>query len=309
MSGSRSSERSGCCLCPRNCGADRADGKTGFCGVPETVYVARAALHFWEEPCISGTDGSGAVFFSGCPLRCVYCQNYELAHARAGIPVTIQRLAEIFLELQEQGANNINLVTPTQYTPAIVRALAEAKRNGLIIPAVYNCGGYESVSTLRMLDGLVDIYLTDFKYIDTEAAAKYSGARDYPEVARKALDEMTRQIPSSETGPDGIMKKGVIVRHLLLPGQVRAAKKIVKYVYENYKDRVWLSLMNQYTPFPRIKEAFPELARRVTAREYNVLVDYAIDLGVENAYIQEGKTAKESFIPAFDGEGVQKRGK
>ena len=301
MSGSRSSERSGCCLCPRNCGADRADGKTGFCGVPETVYVARAALHFWEEPCISGTDGSGAVFFSGCPLRCVYCQNYELAHARAGIPVTIQRLAEIFLELQEQGANNINLVTPTQYTPAIVRALTEAKRNGLNIPAVYNCGGYESVSTLRMLDGLVDIYLTDFKYIDTEAAAKYSGARDYPEVARKALDEMTRQIPSSETGPDGIMKKGVIVRHLILPGCTGDSIRALDFIAEKLPKGTPVSLMRQYTPEPWC--TVPGLDRRVTDAEYKRVLTHFEMLGLPG-YTQEKEAADGAYTPNFDGTGV-----
>jgi putative pyruvate formate lyase activating enzyme len=307
MAENRSLQENRCRLCPRDCGADRAAGKTGFCGVPDLIYVARAALHFWEEPCISGTRGSGAVFFSGCPLRCVYCQNYELAHARAGIPVTIQRLAEIFLELQEQGANNINLVTPTQYTPEIVEAVRAARRGGLTIPIVYNCSGYESVPTLQMLAGIVDIYLTDFKYINGDAAERYSGARDYPEAACAALEEMVRQLPSFEIGRDGLMKKGVIVRHLLLPGQVHAAKAIVKYVYERYGDRVWLSLMNQYTPFSRVKNRFPELARRVTAREYNALIDYAIGLGVENAFIQEGETAKESFIPAFDGQGVQRR--
>lgn len=296
--------RRGCRLCPRNCGADRAAGISGFCGVPSDIYIGRAALHFWEEPCISGTSGSGAVFFSGCPLRCVYCQNYTLSHGKTGVPVDIRRLSKIFLELQEQGANNINLVTPTQYTPAIVEAVQKARRDGLHLPIVYNCGGYESVPTLRTLEGIVDIYLTDFKYRDGAAAEKYSGAHDYPEVAEAALEEMVRQISEPEFDQNGLMKKGVIVRHLLLPGQVRAAKDIVKYVYGRYGDRVWLSLMNQYTPFSRLDGCFPELARRVTAREYDALVDYAIDLGVEHAFVQEGKTAKESFIPAFNGEGV-----
>lgn len=307
MSENQSSDRGGCNLCPRKCGADRASGKIGFCGVPSEIYVARAALHFWEEPCISGTSGSGAVFFAGCPLRCVYCQNYELAHARAGIAVSVGRLAEIFMELQEQGANNINLVTPTQYTPAIIEAVSEARVLGLTLPVVYNCGGYESVQTLRALEGVVDVYLADFKYMDGAAAAKYSGAPDYPEIAKAALDEMVRQCPDPEFDRKNLMKRGVIVRHLLLPGQVRAAKAVVRYLYGRYGDHIFLSLMNQYTPFPRVAGAYPELARKVTKREYDTLTDYALELGVTNAFIQEGETAKESFIPAFDGEGVPGR--
>lgn len=309
--------KEGCRLCPRSCGVKRADGHTGFCGVPSDLYVARAALHFWEEPCISGKSGSGAVFFSGCPLRCVYCQNFELAHARAGIRVTPSRLAEIFLELQDQGANNINLVTPTQYTFPVIESVQKARNSGLHIPIVYNCSGYESVGSLRLLEGIVDIYLTDFKYIDSETAQKYSRAADYPERVKEALEEMVRQCGTGrnvctsghsacgqELDENGIMQKGVIVRHLLLPGQVNAAKRIVRYVYERYHNAVWLSLMNQYTPFPRVVQEFPELGRKVTRREYESLTDFAIDLGVEKAFIQEGDTAKESFIPDFDGKGV-----
>ena len=295
-----------CRLCPRECGADRKNGRAGICGVSgEGIIAARAALHLWEEPCISGKNGSGTVFFAGCPLRCVYCQNYDLARGRAGKRITTERLSEVFLELQGKGAANINLVTPTHYTPEIITAVRQARELGLWIPIVYNCSGYEKAETLRMLEGVVDVYLTDFKYMDGEAAARYSKAPDYPEAARAALGEMVRQT-GGETVFDGqgMMQKGVIVRHLLLPGHLKNAKAVVKYLYETYKDRVFISLLNQYTPFPRIREAFPELARKVTKREYGRLVDYALSLGVENGFIQEGETAEESFIPAFDGEGL-----
>ena len=293
-----------CTLCPRECSVDRAGEKTGFCGVAgEEIYLARAALHMWEEPCISGEDGSGTVFFSGCSLRCVYCQNYNIAHAKTGKAVTIERLSEIFLELQGKGANNINLVTPTHYTKEIVRALKRAKEQGLLLPIVYNCSGYEKTDTLKLLDGIVDIYLTDFKYMDSEIAKKYSHASDYPQVVKAALKEMVRQTGEAKFSEEGIMQKGVIVRHLLLPGYLENAKAVVRYVYETYKDQVFLSLMNQYTPLPQV-ESYPEINRRVTEEEYEELVNYAIDIGVENGFIQEGETAEESFIPEFNNEGV-----
>lgn len=295
---------SACTLCPRECKVNRIEGNSGFCGVAgEHIFLARAALHMWEEPCISGEDGSGTVFFSGCPLRCVYCQNYNIAHARTGKEVTKDRLAEIFLELQEKGANNINLVTPTHYTPEIVWAVRHAKEKGLNLPIVYNCSGYEKVETLRLLNGIVDIYLTDFKYMDNEMAKRYSHAKDYPEIAKAALQEMVRQTGEAVFDEAGMMQKGVIVRHLLLPGYLKNAKAVVQYVYETYGDSVFLSLMNQYTPLPQV-EAYPEINRRVTEEEYEELVDFAIDIGVENGFIQEGETAEESFIPEFNNEGV-----
>lgn len=297
-------EQRGCRLCPRECGADRAAGKKGFCGVAGTkILAARAGLHMWEEPCISGERGSGTVFFSGCPLRCVYCQNAVIADAAAGLEISEGRLSEIFLELQEKGAANINLVTPTHYTPEIVRAVQKARAEGLAVPVVYNCGGYEKVETLAMLEGIVDIYLTDFKYMEPELAGRLSHARDYPEAAKAALAEMVRQQGSPVFDAQGMMKKGVIVRHLLLPNHLKNAKAVVKYVFEAYGNRVYLSLMNQYTPLAQV-EKLPELNRKVTKREYERLLDYALSLGVENAFIQEGETAKESFIPAFDGEGL-----
>lgn len=293
-----------CTLCPRECNVERKAGKLGFCGVAgEHIIAARAALHMWEEPCISGENGSGTVFFSGCTLRCVYCQNYDIARAASGKEITKERLSEIFLELQEKGANNINLVTPTHYTEQIIWAVQTAKKNGLHIPIVYNCSGYEKVETLRLLEGIVDIYLTDFKYMDETLAARYSKAKEYPEVAKAALAEMVRQTSEAEFDEEGLMKKGVIVRHLLLPGYVENAKAVVKYVYETYHDTVFLSLMNQYTPLPQV-QAYPEINRKVTEEEYEELVDYAIEIGVENGFIQEGETAEESFIPEFDYEGI-----
>lgn len=276
---------------------------TGYCGVKNTLRVARAALHFWEEPCISGEEGSGAVFFTGCNLRCVYCQNYHIARAEQGKEITIERLAEIFLELQAQNANNINLVTGTHYVPQIVEALKLSKEKGLKLPIVFNCGGYENVSTLQMLEGLVDIYLPDFKYMDSERAKRYSHAENYPETAKAALAEMVRQQPEAVFDERGMMQKGVIVRHLMLPGGIKDSKAVVSYLYETYKDRIYLSLMNQYTPLPHV-ERYPEINRKLKKFEYDRLVDYAISLGVENGFIQEGETAEESFIPAFTNEGV-----
>lgn len=294
-----------CNLCPRNCNADRKNGQAGVCGVAgEGILGARAALHMWEEPCISGERGSGTVFFSGCPLRCVYCQNYQIAKAEVGKEISVMRLAEIFLELQEKKhAENINLVTPTHYTLEIVEAIQQAKRQGLTIPIVYNCSGYEKVETLKKLDGIVDIYLTDFKYVDNRLAARYSKAPDYPEIAKAALAEMVRQIGEPEFDQRDMMTKGVIVRHLLLPNALENGKQVVRYVYETYGAQVFLSLMNQYTPLPQV-EAYPEIYRKVTEEEYDELVDYAIEIGVEQGFIQEGETAEESFIPAFDCEGI-----
>ena len=291
-----------CSLCPRMCNVDR-EITTGYCGVKKTLRVARAALHFWEEPCISGEEGSGAVFFTGCNLRCVFCQNFQIARAEQGKEITVERLSEIFLELQEQKANNINLVTATHYVPQVVEALKIAKEKGLHIPVVYNCGGYETVETLKLLEGLVDIYLPDFKYVDHDRAKRYSRAEDYPEAAKKALAEMVRQQPEAEFDERGIMKKGVIVRHLMLPGGIKDSKAVVKYLYETYGNHIFISLMNQYTPLPHVAE-YPEINRKVKKFEYDRLVDYAISLGVENGFIQEGETAEESFIPAFTNEGV-----
>ncbi len=293
-----------CCrLCPRSCGVNRQAGQKGICGVGEEMYIARAALHFWEEPCISGTEGSGAVFFSGCTLKCVFCQNYELSHKETGKRVSPERLSEIFFELEAQGANNINLVTPDHYIPKIAMAMERSRNRGLRIPFVINCSGYETTALLRRLDGLADIYLDDFKYLDPEKARKYSGAADYPERAMESLAEMVRQCPSPVFDERGMMHRGVIVRHLLMPSMVHQAERIVDYVYDHYGDQVYLSLMHQFTPFPRLS-GWPEINRRVTKREYERLVNHAIDRGIVHAFIQEGDVAEESFVPKWDGEGV-----
>lgn len=290
-------------LCPRACKANRLAGARGFCGETSEIKVARAALHFWEEPCISGEAGSGAVFFSGCPLKCVFCQNSSIAAGETGKVISGERLCEIFLELQEKGANNINLVTPTHFVPQIVDALKAAKKQGLQIPIVYNTGSYEQVDTLKRLEGLVDIYLPDLKYVDKDLSLRYSHAADYFSVASAAIAEMVRQVGEPVFDGEGMMKRGVIVRHLVLPGCTEDSKAVVRYLYETYHDRIFLSIMNQFTPLKQLKE-YPELNRKVTADEYDGVVDYAIDLGVENGFIQEGETAEESFIPAFDLEGV-----
>ena len=292
-----------CMLCPRVCSVNRKLGQKGYCRENAELMIGRAALHYWEEPCISGTKGSGAVFFSGCNMGCVFCQNYNLSRAKEGKVVTVRRLAEIFLELEAQGAHNINLVTPTHYVVAIIEALELAKTRGLTCPIIYNCSGYERVETLEMLDGLVDIYLPDCKYYSEELAKKYSHAPLYFEVASKAIEEMVRQVGSPKFDEEGIMQKGVIVRHLMLPGKLMDSKAIVKYLYAQYKDTIYMSLMNQYTPLPHVID-YPELNRKVSRKSYERLIQYALDLGVENAFIQEGETATESFIPIFNGEGV-----
>lgn len=292
-----------CRLCPRNCGVNRLAGKIGICGVDARLFVARAALHYWEEPCISGENGSGAVFFSGCGLHCVYCQNREISNGESGKEISIERLAQIFLELRQKGANNINLVTPTHYLPHIIEAVRLAKSKGLRLPIVYNTSGYEKVESLRMLEGVVDIFLPDFKYRDPEPAQKYSRAPDYFDVAAAALDEMVRQAGTPQFDENGMMQKGVIVRHLILPGHTGDSKDIVRYLYERYGDKIYISLMNQYTPMKSVS-SIPELNRKLSDKEYDEVVDYAVSIGVENGFIQEGGTAEESFIPPFDNEGV-----
>ena len=297
---------SSCTLCPRRCGADRAAGRTGFCGAGGTLKAARAALHYWEEPCISGTKGSGTVFFSGCTLKCCFCQNYPISAEGLGKEISVKHLAEIFLNLQEQGANNINLVTPDHYIPQIISAIDMARSRNFKLPFVYNCSGYETAEMIQLLDSYIDVYLPDFKFMSPDLSAKYSNAPDYPEHAKASISEMVRQCGGDQTrfDDDGIMQRGVIVRHLQLPDHLDDSKSIITYLYNTYKDSIYISIMNQYTPMPGIENRFPELGRTITSSEYDELVDYAIDIGVENGFIQEGETAKESFIPAFDNEGV-----
>ena len=292
-----------CLLCPRKCGINRSTGQTGVCGVSSEIKVARAALHYWEELCISGKRGSGAVFFSGCSLHCVFCQNREISDGKEGKVISKERLSDIFIELADKGANNINLVTPGQYIPDIVWAVNDAKSRGMKLPIIYNTSGYENVTELKLLEGIVDVYLPDFKYMDSTLSARYSRAKDYPSVAKQALSEMVRQQPDVVIDDaTGLIQKGVIVRQLLLPGHVNDAKAVLKYLYDTYHDHVYISMMSQFTPIA-LKD-YPEINRTVTKREYERLVNYAIEIGITNAFIQEGDVAKDSFIPAFDCEGV-----
>lgn len=292
-----------CLLCPRKCGINRRTGQTGVCGVSSEIKVARAALHYWEEPCISGKRGSGAVFISGCSLHCVFCQNREISDGKEGKVISKERLSDIFMELADKGANNINLVTPGQYIPDIVWAVNDAKSRGMKLPIIYNTSGYENVTELKLLEGIVDVYLPDFKYMDSTLSARYSRAKDYPSVAKQALSEMVRQQPDVVIDDaTGLIQKGVIVRQLLLPGHVNDAKAVLKYLYDTYHDHVYISMMSQFTPIA-LKD-YPEINRTVTRREYERLVDYALEIGITNAFIQEGDVAKDSFIPAFDCEGV-----
>ena len=314
---------SACRLCPRNCGVNRTDGQTGFCGETAVPRAARAALHFYEEPVISGRQGSGAVFFTGCNLGCIFCQNSEIAHRTPSGPssdtqhfVPANRLAQIFLDLQEQGAANINLVTPTHFVPALIPALQRAKAEGLHIPVVYNTGSYERPEAIAALEGLVDIWLADLKYFSPEISDRYSHARDYFDFASAAIKEMVRQCPAplfadgsscldeEDDADDPLMVRGVIVRHLALPGCAGDSKKVLRYLHRTYGDSIFISLMNQYTPNERVFDD-PGLGRRLTAREYDALVDYAIRIGVNNGFIQEEGTATDAFVPQFDGSGLK----
>lgn len=292
-----------CSLCPRMCGTDRAAGQKGFCGGGNLVRVARAALHYWEEPCISGESGSGTVFFSGCTMRCVFCQNKEISRGEAGKEITIERLAEIYLELAAKGANNINLVTPMHYAPQITAALNIARKNGLTLPIVWNTGGWERRESIAAVRDYADIWLSDFKYFDSSLGESLSKAPNYFSVAAAALDQMVKQTCEPVFDENDMMRRGVIVRHLMLPGHLDDTKNVLRFLYENYGDSIWISIMNQYTPMcsdPR----FPELSRTVSDEEYNEAIDFACELGIENAFVQEGGTVDESFIPPFDLSGV-----
>lgn len=295
-----------CHLCPRNCGVNRINGQTGYCGMPAEIYAARAALHFWEEPCISGTCGSGTVFFSGCSMRCVYCQNHDIAIGNDGQPISIKRLSEIFLELQEKGAANINLVTPTHYIPQIISALKTAKEQGLALPIVYNTSGYEEVSSLRLLDGLIDIYLPDLKYSSESTGQRFSNAPDYFSKASLALQEMFRQTGRPVFDDNGMMKKGMIVRHLLLPGQAGNTKRVLRWLHNTFGNDIYISIMNQYTPMPHLNGIlkFQDISRKITDEEYEKILEFAELIGIENGFMQDGETATESFIPPFTGEGL-----
>lgn len=288
-----------CNICPRECGIDR-EKEIGFCGVPEKFHIARAALHFWEEPFISGREGSGTVFFSGCNLRCVYCQNHRISAERFGAEVSDKHLMEIFDSLIEQGANNINLVTPTHYAYRLEKVLREYASP---VPVIYNCSGYEKAETLRRLEGLIDIYLPDMKYIDSESALRYSCAPDYFMYASSALSEMLRQTGKAVLDERGMMKKGTVIRHLVLPKNTNKSIRLIDWLTENVPKDTYISIMSQYTPVV-LSERFPELNRKITDREYEKVVSYISEKGFENVFVQEGEAAAESFIPDFDLTGV-----
>lgn len=287
-----------CNLCPRKCNIDREE-KLGFCKVSNKIKIARASLHEWEEPCISGINGSGTVFFTGCSLKCVFCQNYVLSHENKGKEVTVEELSQIFLRLQDEKAHNINLVTPTHFVPQIIEALKLAKNSGLKIPIVYNTSGYENIETIKMLDGYIDVYLPDFKYFSNDLAKKYSGVSDYFENATLALTEMFKQVGEFSLDEGGMIKRGMVVRHLILPGYIDDSKDVIAHIYDTFRDKIFISIMNQYTPLPHVKE-FPEINRTITEEEYDEVIEFALSLGIENAFIQEGGTATESFIPDFE---------
>ena len=291
-----------CRLCPRNCRVNRKE-RTGFCGEKDGIRCARAALHHWEEPCISGTRGSGAVFFSGCSLKCCYCQNYQISQEGLGKEISPEKLARIFLDLQEQGAHNINLVTGTHFLPGILTAL-DLARPKLSIPVVYNCGGYEKPEVIRLLDGYVDIYLPDLKYFDAELSARYSGARDYFAQASQAVSAMISQTGSPVFDEDGIMQKGVIIRHMVLPGSRKDSISILHWIRENLPEEGFLlSLLSQYTPFYKSCE-YPQINRRLTTYEYDKVLEEAISLGLTKGFMQEKSSAKEEYTPPFDLEGL-----
>lgn len=287
-----------CNLCPRQCSVNRNCGEVGYCKAGSEITIAKYYLHKWEEPCITGGNGSGTIFFTYCNLRCLFCQNYKISTLNYGKTISVKRFSEICLELQDRGATNINLVTPTHFVPLIIEGIKIAKENGLLIPIVYNSSGYESVDTIRMLDGIVDVYLPDFKYYSDEYAVKYSKCRDYFKYASEAIGEMVRQKGSCKFDDNGNIISGVIVRHLLLPGMEDDSKKILKYLYDNYGDSIYISIMNQYTPVRECK--YQELNRKVDSYVYDDIIDYAWDIGIRNAFIQEEGTQSESFIPEFD---------
>ncbi len=292
-----------CELCNRSCKVNRLDGSVGFCKASEKIKVARAELHFWEEPCVSGSEGSGTVFFSHCNLGCVFCQNHEISQQYNGKEITIERLSEIFLELQEKKANNINLVTPTHYVPQIIEALNLAKSKGLSIPILYNTNGYDSLDTIKALDGLIDVYLPDYKYFSDKYAVNYSKAKDYTKNINAVISEMLRQVGTPQFDERGIIKKGVIVRHLMLPGLLFDSKKVIDDIFNSFGNDVYISIMNQYTPMHRANE-YPEINRVLNPNHYDSLIDYALSIGVTNGFIQDSGTNSETFVPSFKNEGV-----
>lgn len=292
-----------CNLCIRNCNVDRLNGQLGSCKSSQYLKVARAEFHLWEEPCISGEKGSGTVFFSNCNLSCVFCQNHKISQEGTGKEVSIERLSEIFLELQSKGANNINLVTPTHYVPQIIVALKFAKQKGLTIPILYNTNGYDSIETIKALKGYIDVYLPDFKYFNDKYALKYSKVKGYRDNILAILKEMVTQVGTPVFNNQGIIERGVIIRHLMLPGLLFDSKKVIDDIYDNFGDDVYISIMNQYTPMHKACE-FPEINKPLNPKHYDSLIDYALDLGVKNGFIQDTGTNTEAYVPSFNYEGI-----
>lgn len=292
-----------CTLCPRRCGVNRLNGDKGYCKAGASIRIARAALHHWEEPCVSGEAGSGTVFFSDCNLRCVFCQNSDISQDGLGMEISTDRLADIFLELQQKGALNINLVTPTHYVPQIMDGIDIAKSKGLSLPILYNSSGYENVETIRLLKGYIDVYLPDIKYFSSKYSQKYSNAPNYFKYASEAVKEMASQVGSAVFNDNGIIKRGVIVRHMMLPGLLFDSKKVIDFIYRTFGDEVYLSIMNQYTPAHR-SSLYPEINKPLNAEHYDALINYALNLGVKNGFIQEEGTSSKVFIPPFNLEGV-----
>ncbi len=292
-----------CNICPRKCGIDR-DLYKGFCGVGNKPLVAKAFLHKWEEPSISGERGSGTVFFSGCNLKCIFCQNHNISHNNFGREISVEKLAGIFIRLQEDGAHNINLVTPTHFTVQIREALEKARTSGLSIPVVYNSNGYDSLEGLTFMEGMIDVYLPDIKYFSPETSLKYAAASDYFEAASAAVCEMLRQVGTPVLDADGIMQRGLMIRHLILPGKAEESIRILKWIKSELGSDIYISLMSQYTPMFNSSKC-PEIDRRITSREYSRVVDCLYKLGLENGYVQERSSATEEYTPDFNLEGVE----
>lgn len=292
-----------CRLCARNCGVNRLNSDTGYCLAGKDVKIARAALHFWEEPCISGQRGSGTVFFTHCNLRCVFCQNHPVSQQGAGRDVSVERLGEIFLELMAAGAHNINLVTPTHYVPQIIEALNISRDNGLNLPVVYNTNSYENIATIRLLSGSIDVYLPDLKYYGDRYALKYSGVDGYFARASAAIEQMVSQVGPLQFNRKGLLQKGVIVRHLMLPGLLFDSKKVIDYLYRTFGDSIYISLMNQYTPMNQAGK-YPEINKPLHSKHYRGLIEYCQDIGMQNLFIQQSGTASTEFVPSFDLKGV-----
>lgn len=294
---------SNCNLCIKRCNVNRNLGEIGHCRATSKIRVAKAYLHYWEEPCISGKNGSGTIFFSNCNLKCVFCQNYTISHENFGKEITVNRLAEIFINLQDKGANNINLVTPTHYVPQIIEAIKLAKKNGLSLPILYNTNSYDSLETIKALKGLIDVYLPDFKYFDDKYAIKYSKVSSYGKNALLIIKEMIAQVGPPRFNENGIIEKGVVIRHLLLPGLLFDSKKIIDTIHSNFQDTVFISLMNQYIPMHNACD-YPEINKPLNPKLYNSLINYALDIGVKNGFIQEEGTNSLTYVPSFDCEGV-----